>query len=210
MTASTLPMFPLGSVLLPGEVLPLHVFEPRYRALVRHCLAADVPEFGVVLIERGSEVGGGDVRRTVGTVARVLHVEGAPDGRYAVVAAGTRRIRVVQWLPDQPYPAALVEDWPDVDDGETPALAPSIDAVLRHIRKVVAMASELGDPVQPPDREVPLDPVDATYQLVGMAPLGPADRYDLLAEAGPAARLARLATALDDLEALLHFRMQAG
>ena len=63
LTMAVLPMFPLGTVLLPGAVLPLHVFEPRYRQLVQDCLAGE-PEFGVVLIERGSEVGGGDQRAT--------------------------------------------------------------------------------------------------------------------------------------------------
>ena len=70
-------MFPLGGVLLPGAVLPLHVFEPRYRQLVVDCLADDDgdPEFGVTLIERGSEVGGGDQRTDVGVVARMVRVE---------------------------------------------------------------------------------------------------------------------------------------
>ena len=66
-------MFPLGTVLLPGAVLPLHVFEPRYRALVADCLAGE-QEFGVVLIERGSEVGGVDVRRDIATVARIVEM----------------------------------------------------------------------------------------------------------------------------------------
>ena len=83
-----LAMFPLGTVLLPGAVLPLHVFEPRYRTLVADCLAGE-PEFGVVLIERGSEVGGGDVRRDVGTVARIVEVAELPDGRSALVTVGT-------------------------------------------------------------------------------------------------------------------------
>jgi len=86
-------MFPLGTVLFPGALLPLHVFEPRYRAMVRDCVAAD-HEFGVVLIERGSEVGGGDIRAMVGTVARIVQLAETPDGRYALVAAGTRRIRI--------------------------------------------------------------------------------------------------------------------
>ena len=74
---AVMPMFPLGTVLLPGGVLPLHVFEPRYRQLVVDCLADDTadPEFGVTLIERGSEVGGGDQRTTVGVVARMVQVE---------------------------------------------------------------------------------------------------------------------------------------
>ena len=87
------PMFPLGSVLVPGMILPLHVFEPRYRALVRDCTAGD-GEFGVVLIERGSEVGGGDARTDVGTMARIVQADELPDGRFAVGAVGMRRIRV--------------------------------------------------------------------------------------------------------------------
>ena len=63
-------MFPLGTVLVPHQLLPFQVFEPRYRVLVEHCLTTD-RRFGVVLIERGSEVGGGDVRFDVGTVAEI-------------------------------------------------------------------------------------------------------------------------------------------
>ena len=59
------PMFPLGTVLLPGGILPLHVFEDRYRELTEYCLGNQT-SFGVVLIERGHEVGGGDVRASVG------------------------------------------------------------------------------------------------------------------------------------------------
>ena len=81
-------MFPLGSVLFPGALLPLHVFEPRYRQLVKDCLAGE-PEFGVVLIDRGHEVGGGDVRREVGAVARDPGGERAPDGRYCLRRRGS-------------------------------------------------------------------------------------------------------------------------
>ena len=63
----SMPMFPLGTVLLPSVLLPLHIFEERYRTLIRDVLDAD-REFGVVLIERGSEVGGGDTRSSVGTL----------------------------------------------------------------------------------------------------------------------------------------------
>ena len=92
-------MFPLGSVLFPSLVLPLHVFEPRYRALITDVLAGDA-EFGVCLIERGSEVGGDDVRLGVGTVAHVQEAAELPDGRWALIAVGTRRIVVDEWLPD--------------------------------------------------------------------------------------------------------------
>ena len=86
-----LPMVPLGTVLVPTAGLPLHVFEPRYRALVNDCLAGD-REFGVVLIERGSEVGGNDVRTSVGTVARIVEAAELPAGRWAIGAVGVRRV----------------------------------------------------------------------------------------------------------------------
>src|SRR5918995_5057301 len=110
-------MFPLQTVLLPGAVLPLHVFEPRYRQLVIDCLADDTgePEFGVTLIERGNEVGGGDQRADVGVVARMVQVEALPGGRYALVAVGTSRLRVNAWLPDDPYPLADIDEWRDLD-----------------------------------------------------------------------------------------------
>src|SRR5215218_5003894 len=110
-------MFPLGTVLFPGMPLTLHVFEPRYRALMAACVAGadrgEPPEFGVVLIERGTEVGGGDQRFGIGTVARLTQVAKLPDGRYATLALGTRRVAVRSWLPDDPYPRAEVDDLED-------------------------------------------------------------------------------------------------
>src|SRR4051812_43593478 len=90
--AGVLPMFPLNAVVFPGMALPLHVFEPRYRALTRHCLDTD-RRFGSVLIERGSEVGGGDVRFDVGTCVRIVEADELPDGRWVLVAVGVERLR---------------------------------------------------------------------------------------------------------------------
>ena len=102
-----LPMFPLGTVLLPSVYLPLHVFEPRYRELVQVCLDGN-QEFGVVLIERGSEVGGGDQRVDVGTVAQIVEATRMPDGRWALGAVGTRRIRVRGVPPGSPVSVRAV------------------------------------------------------------------------------------------------------
>jgi Lon protease-like protein len=200
-------MFPLGSVLLPGGVLPLHVFEPRYRQLVVDLLASDAddPEFGVTLIERGHEVGGGDRRTDVGVVARVVRVDALDDGRYAVVAIGTRRIRVNAWLPDDPYPLADVDDWPD-DDPDAAGLAVQIAAAHVRVRQAHRMAAELGDAPDELELEISDDPLLASYHLAALAPLGPADRYRLLCAPSPAARLDLLDEALDDVEAMLRFR----
>jgi hypothetical protein len=201
-----LPMFPLGSVLLPGGVLPLHVFEPRYRALVEACVASEDHEFGVVLIERGHEVGGGDERRDVGTVARMVQVAEMEDGRYAVVSVGTHRVRVNAWLPDDPYPLADVEDWPD-DDPDASGVAALVDELAPRVRRAAALALELGDPVGDPQVDLSDDPLVASYHLAALAPLSVVDRFDLLCAAGPIARLTMLRDRLDDVEALLQFRL---
>jgi Lon protease-like protein len=199
-------MFPLGTVLLPGGVLPLHVFEPRYRQLVIDCLADDSgePEFGVTLIERGSEVGGGDQRLAVGVIARMVQVEALPGGRYAIVTVGTQRFRVNAWLPDDPYPLADVDEWRDVDP-DAPDLPARVAAATARLREVLDLAARLGEGRR--DVEVSADPLLASYHLAGLAPLGPADRYRLLCAASPAERLDLLTEALDDVEAMLRFRL---
>ncbi|MGH3578652.1 MAG: LON peptidase substrate-binding domain-containing protein, partial [Mycobacterium sp.] len=104
----TLGMFPLSTVLFPHAGLPLHVFEERYRSLMADCLERG-DDFGVVLIARGSEVGGGDQRFEVGTVARISHASRQDDGRLIILARGIERMRVRRWLAEAPYPLAEVE-----------------------------------------------------------------------------------------------------
>ena len=193
-------MFPLGSVLVPGMVLPLHVFEPRYQQLTADCLAGD-GEFGVVLIERGSEVGGGEVRTAVGTVARVVQAAQLPEGRWALATVGTRRLRVARWLEDDPYPRADVEDWPDPEPEAADGAA--LGEVVARLRTVLARSAELGDPTAAATVELADDVVLASYQAVAVAPLGPSDRQALLAEPTVGARLARLGALLaEELEVL--------
>lgn len=204
---AVMPMFPLGSVLLPGGLLPLHVFEDRYRQLVVDCLADDDgdPEFGVTMIERGREVGGGDSRSNVGVVARMVQVNALDDRRYAIVAVGTRRIRVNAWLPDDPYPLADVDDWPD-EQPDAPELPATVDAALGRLRDVLELAVDVGQLSEVPELNISDDPLLASYQLAGLAPIGPADRFRLLAAPSPAHRLELFGEALDDLEAMLRFR----
>lgn len=205
---TTMPMFPLGTVTLPGSVLPLHVFEPRYQALVRECVATPPHEFGVVLIERGSEVGGGDQRLWVGTAMRIVQIAELGAGRFAMVSVGVRRLRVVEWLVDDPFPRAEVEDWPD-EDLALEGLSHTMAAVAGRVRRAAALAIELGDPVGRADYTVSDDPVLGSYQLAALAPVGDADRYRLLVAATVAARLDLLAEQLDDVEALQQLRLAA-
>lgn len=200
-------MFPLGSVLVPTMVLPLHVFEPRYRALMRDVLDGD-GEFGVCLIERGGEVGGGDVRTDVGTVARVHEASELPDGRWAVVAVGDRRLRVQRWLADDPYPRADVVDHPDPAPGlEELDRLPAVVALLR---SVLARAAEAGDQVPPATVALSDDPVTASHQIAALAPIATIDRHALLAAETVGARLARLEGLLGDTLELLDLRLGGG
>ena len=196
-------MFPLGTVLLPRGLLPLHVFEERYRVMMRHLAEADPPEFGVVLIERGSEVGGGDVRSSVGTVARVLRAEELPDGRWQLVAGGVRRVRVARWLPDDPYPLAEVEDLPDAAAVADLDVAP----VVAHLRRLLALRAEAGEPAPPASVEVSDDAAVASWQVALQAGLSPMDAQAVLAAPGPVERIDLLARLLDEQEELLRFRL---
>ena len=201
-----MPMFPLGAAFLPGTLLSLQVFEPRYRVLVQDCLAMSQPEFGVVMIERGSEVGGGDLRSPVGAVARVLQVEELPNGRIAVVAGIGRRIRVQQWLPDNPYPYAAVEDWPD--DGLAVVDPVALESVAARCRRAAELAAALGDGGVDPTVAISDDPSLATFQLAGLAPFADFDRYQVLCGPGAGERLALLGELLETVEDVLTFRMQ--
>jgi Lon protease-like protein len=198
------PMFPLGTVLFPHALLPLHVFEPRYRVMTRHCLDGD-REFGVVLIERGSEVGGGDARFDIGTVARIVQAAEAPDGRWALTAVGVQRARVLEWLPDDPYPRADIEaidePAPAADDGARRArVVATLDEVLDLWRQV--------DPrVNTARPEIASDPVRASFELAACAPVGPLDAHALLCAVDASARFELLESLLreraDELRALL-------
>ena len=201
-----LPMFPLGSVLFPHAVLPLHVFEPRYRVLMHDCLRQQ-HEFGVVLIERGTEVGGGDTRFSVGTVARIREAAELPDGRWAVLAVGTRRIRVHQWLPDDPYPLALVEDL--TDDPVPAERSDNLAGAEAAVRRALALAGELEESPVPATFALDPDPTAAGWQLASFAPLGPVDHQRLLETDDPVSRLELLAHLAAEVSAVLAYRLGA-
>jgi ATP-dependent Lon protease len=136
-----IPMFPVGSVLFPRGVLPLQVFEPRYQELVADVLDTD-GRFGVVLIERGSDVGGGDVRTNIGTVAQIAQKGTLEDGRIILLNVGIERVRVIQWLDDDPYPQAEVESYPDV--AVRRGLRAAVDRAGAARRRLAALSVEMG------------------------------------------------------------------
>lgn len=173
-----IPMFPLGSVLFPAMPLALRVFEERYLKMMGAILDAEEPVFGVVLIERGSEVGGGDQRFDLGTTARVLQIE-APEGPLQVVAKGDRRFRVLSWLEEDPYPQADVEFLDEFDSDDVDPS--SLEATETVVRDTLSYLLELDLSLPwPTDIELAEDPVARAWQLAGISPLGTLDHQDLL------------------------------
>lgn len=204
-----LPVFPLGSVLLPYGLLPLHVFEQRYRALMADLLERGEPgrpEMGVVLIERGHEVGGGDQRSSIGTIAQIVQAEKLPDGRWLVVAAGVQRFFVASWLPDDPYPLAEVDEIPPEAWDER--WAGALGSAEQEVRRALALASELGESA--PQPELSDDPPVATWQLCNAVPVGPFDRHRLLCADGAASRLELLETLAREAATVLAMRLGQG
>lgn len=170
-------MFPLGSVLFPAMPLPLRVFEDRYLAMLAHVLQDEPPEFGVVLIERGQEVGGGDIRFDVGTVAHIADLDVA-DSAVGMLALGGRRFEVLAWGEDDPYPTAEIRILPELAWDE--ALREHLQDAERAVRSGLAVASEYVQLAWAPDIELADSPVDAAWQLAAIAPLGPLDQVELL------------------------------
>ncbi len=207
--ATEMPVFPLGTVLLPGQLLPLNVFEPRYRVLLFDLRDVAQPEFVVTLIERGSEVGGGDVRSSMGCVARIQRREDLDDGRTLLVVVGTRRVEINEWLAEDPYPRAVVRErgeptWPTEGPPEGSLVARTIEAA----RTVGDLASRLGGPGWPEDLDLATDPVACGWQLALLAPLATLDRQRLLVVDDPVERWSLLHELLVEQRELLSARIE--
>jgi len=206
-------MFPLEVAMLPGEELPLRIFEPRYSALVSDCLSSDDPAFGVVLIAAGREVGGGDARSDIGALARITECADFGDGRYRLRCVMAERIRVLEWHPDDPYPRAAVEVWPD-----EPGAAVDVEAIRDVEDRMIALferiAAARGAQVDARDVVVGADAsADAAmwlYALASRVPMGQADRYAVLAAPTVAARVGALRDAVETVTAMVEFQLSDG
>jgi uncharacterized protein len=199
-----MPMFPLGNVLMPAMPLSLRIFEERYLKLLGDLMLSDQPEFGVVIIERGPEVGGGEKRLEIGTLASVTDI-GTLDQFYVLESSGTQRFRVNAWLPDDPYPMADIDFIPDLVWNDS--LMPARVHLENKVRKMLALASEFGDLQYGPDIELSDNPMDACWQLAGILPVGALDQQDLLQSQSADELIARtyeVVVALDEaLEAMV-------
>jgi uncharacterized protein len=207
--AKPLPMFPLGTVLFPHATLPLHIFEERYRALAETCLRAD-GRFGVVLIERGHEVGGGDARFGVGTVARIVEAARTPDGRYLLATVGAERFRIRKWLDEDPFPRAEIDVIGEPRRISERAGERKVE-VQRLLGRVLAMSAELGDSAAPVDAaQLADDPLRASFEAAALAPIGPLDSQRLLELDDPGDRFDALEALLVDAAEVLELRLAGG
>jgi Lon protease-like protein len=185
-----LPLFPLGTVLFPGLLLPLHVFEDRYRALIRDLV--DGPEesrgFGVVAIREGREVGDGGIRslHPVGCLADLRQVEPHPDGRFDIVATGARRFRIDSVdATSQPYLQAEVE-FLDEPDGDAAAVLAGTVAMLWGAYRQALTGTRPEDADELPD-----EPVVLSYLVAAATILELRDKQRLLEEPDTTSRLRR-------------------
>lgn len=199
-----MPMFPLGSLLLPSMPLTLRIFEERYLKLLGDLMGSDSPEFGVVGISRGLEVGGGDGRMSIGTIASVTEI-GTTGEFLGLEAFGAQRFVVNDWLPDDPYPVAEIDLIPELVWDDT--LMPARVHLEAQVRKLLSFASEFGELQFGPGFELSDDPMAACWQLAGILPIGELDRFDLLSSTSAEELIAQthtiVATADDTLRGML-------
>jgi Lon protease-like protein len=187
-----LPLFPLGLVLLPGLLLPLHVFEQRYRDLVRDLLELPEParRFGVVAIREGREVGADGVTalHEVGCVARLRRVTPHDDGRFDIVATGAERFRLTGLDDGAAYATGLVELLPD-ELGQ-PDEATLLDRAVRQgFRSYLAALAQARDEDDLEVGDLPQDSLVLSYAVAASVVVDLEDRQRLLAQPDGTARL---------------------
>jgi Lon protease-like protein len=185
-----LPLFPLGAVLFPGALMPLHIFEPRYRLLIRRCSERQRP-FGIVLIRNGPEVGKGAEPYEVGTEAKIVAESPLPDGRSYVVTRGERRFVVESLIADaEPYLMGQVR-YLDETDGDRAVDRAGVarEALGAYLLAVVAVTDDArGERALADDlRNAP--PGDLAYRIAGSLAVDAPQQQALLELETASARL---------------------
>ena len=192
-----MPLFPLGTVLYPGLVLPLHIFEERYRQLVRDLLDGQEPqEFGVIAIRKGRETGvdGVSALHEIGCTARLRQVTEQDDGRFELLTVGTQRFRLLGLDHSRPYLRGAIDPLTE-ETGDEATAALAVQAVQRTFREYLdALATRGAARINVPD--LPDEPVLLSYLVAASMIVDLSDRQVLLAEPDAAGRLAAERTLL--------------
>jgi ATP-dependent Lon protease len=183
-----LPLFPLNVVLFPGMALPLHIFEPRYRLMVRRCLEAD-RTFGVALLVAGEEGQPDTLPALAGCTAEILEATPFPDGRMNLQTIGRRRFRVLEMRREDEYLIGLVE-WLD-DALSTPRAGEQAVQVLHWLRRyLTALTQEAGLPdVALEELDIPEDPYALSMWIAALLALSNPQKQVLLELTTTEARL---------------------
>ena len=189
MSSERSPLFPLHTVLFPGGVLPLRIFEPRYLDMVSDCLRND-RGFGVCLIRAGGEVGAPAETAEVGTLARIQDWDKTPAGLLAITARGERRFRIVR---REVRADRLVFGEIEFLDEPPPMALP-----LQHA-PLARLLDRLLDDLDPPYKDLPRALDDADWvgaRLTELLPMDLQEKQTLLEQGDPLLRLANLASRL--------------
>lgn len=216
-------MFPLGSAFLPGELVPLRVFEPRYVQMMRDLLARDIETmtFGSVLIERGTEVGGGDQRRQFGVYVDIQRIVATAEGGYALLGTASSVLRVEEWGTDDPYPRATTSlvktSWND-----SASIIASIVSRLAQSARVLLHEYFDVEGVPVAERSLPEltraasgtwvidaqkdDVIRALWVVARHVPVGPEDRYGLLSASSVTELVQRVTETIAHASEVLAFR----
>jgi Lon protease-like protein len=192
--SSNIPLFPLNTILVPGLVLPLHIFEPRYRLMIQELLAnpdEEAREFGIVAVRDGHDISltGIDALHPVGTSTILREANVHDDGRYDVVTTGSRRFRITSLDTGAPLLRAEVEWLPEPETVQTEQLTLLTQKTLQDFSAYrVALSGELNSNVSLFE-ELPTDPTILSYLLTAAILLPTSERQDLLAAQDTQSRL---------------------
>jgi Lon protease-like protein len=201
-------LFPLQSVLFPGMRMPLHIFEDRYKTMIRECIEEDAP-FGVLLIRVGAEVGGAAVPYGIGTTARINQVEYLDDGRMNIFAIGERRFRVVKLDTSHDYLSGEIEyvESESVSDDAAALMPQARDLFNEYFRTYLALADQWTRGVALPD-----DPGDAADYIAARTDASAQLKQAWLEELSPEARLRHqlesIAEAIPDMSMRLEVKLR--
>jgi Lon protease-like protein len=187
MVLKDVPLFPLDTVLFPQMILPLHIFEPRYRLMIGECLKHNTP-FGVILLQEGPSVietetpdaPGEPVPYKVGTLAKITEVVKLEDGRMLITAIGTERFRLLSYHQQKPYMMGDIEIWPDEEALDTPSVMDTLVYQVRtafeaYLKVLMDLAGK-----QIEGLEIPPDPTILSYLGPNWLQIGSTDKQRLL------------------------------
>jgi Lon protease-like protein len=198
-------LFPLNTVLFPGMRLPLHIFEDRYKVMIRECIEEDAP-FGIVLIKSGEEVADTPEPYDVGTTARILQVQYLDDGRMNIFTTGHQRFRIVAITTTEPYLRAevtLLDQQPAADSAWF-ALPRARQVFDDYLKTYFAIADQWVREVYVPD-----DPADAADYIAARCDVPPEAKQQWLEELDPEARLRAELTLIQEVLPDMHGRLVA-